>query len=330
MKVLKVGVIGVGFMGELHARTLVEMPGVNVVGVVDANLARAKEVATKYGIQSYYEEPKELLDQVEAVIIASPEVVHKPHVLLALNAGCHVLLEKPIAPTLEDAETIVNQAIRSEGLLMMGYILRFDPRYKKGKEAMMKVGEITALHVCRRGSIEIPLRVGSWTHPLFYMGVHDIDMLLWYTDNEVSQVYGMASSKLLGNGIPDVIVATLRFQNGAVATLETNWILPPEFKAPLESCIEVFGKNGMVIVKSLDQGVRYCLRHKGYEFPDALHWPEIYGRVEGDLKRELEHFIHCIRTGEQPLVTARDGLESLRVALAIIESIKEDKVVHLF
>jgi len=329
MEVLKVGVIGVGFMGELHARTLVEMPNVDVVGVVDADLERAKEVASKYGIKSYYKEPEELLAQAEAVIIASPETVHKQHALLALEAGCHVLLEKPIAHTLEDAEVIAAQAMKSSSLFMMGYILRFDPRYAKGKEAMSKVGEVTALRVCRRGSIEIPHRVGSWTHPLFYMGVHDIDMLRWYTDDEVTQVYGMASSKLLGDGVPDVIVATLCFRNGAVATLETNWILPPEFKGPLESCIEVFGKGGMVHVESLDQGVRYCLRGEGYEFPDALHWPEIHGRIEGDCKRELEYFIRCVHTGEQPLVTAKDGLESLRVALAIIESIEEDKVVHL-
>jgi len=330
MKVTKVGVIGVGFMGELHTRTLVEMPGVEVVGVADANEERARDVASRYGISAHFGERVEgLLEKVEAVVIASPESVHRQHATLALEAGCHVLLEKPMANTLEDCEAIVAKAAKSELIFMIGYILRFDPRYVAGKDAMAKIGEVTALHVRRRASIEVPQRVGTWTHPLFYMGVHDIDMLRWYTEDEVSQVYGMASFKLLGSRVPDVIVATLRFRNGAVATLETNWVLPPEFKAPLESRIEAFGEKGMVIVESLNQGVWYCLRESGYEFPDVLHWPEVHGRIEGDCKRELEHFVRCIRTGEQPLVTAKDGFESVRVALAIIKSIEEGKPVNL-
>ena len=326
---VKVGVIGVGFMGELHTRTLSEMPGVEVVGVADTDVEKARKVALRYGISSFYEKPEDLLEQVEAVVVVSPETAHREHAVMALKADRHVLLEKPMAHSLSDAEAIAVQAGQSKGCLLIGYILRFDPRYVAGKTAMGRLGEVVALHVCRRGVIDVPKRVGSWTHPLFYMGVHDIDMLRWYTEDEVSQVYGMASYKIFGRSIPDVIVATLRFRNGAVATLEINWILPSKFKAHLESKIEAFGANGMVVVESLDQGVRCCFSESGYEFPDALHCPEYHGRIEGDLKRELEHFIRCVRLEEQPLITAKDGLESLRVALAIIESAEKGKPVHL-
>jgi predicted dehydrogenase len=326
---VKVGVIGVGFMGEFHVRVLLEMPGVDLVGIADNNQERAKEIASKYQIGSYYTKPEDLCQQVEAVVIASPEMAHEEHAVSVLQAGCHVFLEKPLADTLEAGQAIFDQAAKSDRLFMMGYILRFDPRYIKGKEAMAQLGKITALHARRRGSIEVPQRVVGWSHPLFYMGVHDLDMLRWYTEDEVSEVYSMASFKLLDGKKPDVVVATLRFRSGAVATVEINWILPPEFKTPLESKIEVFGEGGMVLVESLDQGVRYCLRETGYEFPDALHWPELHGRIEGDLKRELEHFIRCVRTGEQPMVTAKDGLESLKIALAIMESIETGKPVSL-
>jgi len=292
-------------------------------------LKKARKVAFRYGISSFYEKPEDLLEQVEAAVVASPETAHRKHAVMALKAGRHVLLEKPMAHSLSDAEAIAVQVGQSKGCLLIGYILRFDPRYVAGKAAMGRLGEVVALHVCRRCVIDLPKRVGSWSHPLFYMGVHDIDMLRWYTEDEVSQVYGMASYKVLGRGVPDVIVATLRFRNGAVATLEVNWILPSEFKTPLESKIEAFGANGMVVVESLDQGVRCCFSESGYEFPDALHWPECHGRIEGDLKRELEHFIRCVRSEEQPLITAKDGLESLRVALAIIESAEKGKPVHL-
>jgi len=331
MRQVKVGVIGVGFMGELHTRVLVDMPDVDVVGVVDANVNRAKEVASRYGIPFHSNRPEELLGQVQAVVIASPETTHKEHAILALDAGCHVFLEKPLADTIGAGEEIAARAEKEKSrcLFMVGYILRFDPRYVAGKKAMARIGNVTAFHVRRRASIEVPQRVKNWTHPLFYMGVHDIDMLRWYAEDEISQVYGMASFKLLGERVPDVVVATLRFQSGAVATLETNWVLPPEFKAPLESRIEAFGSEGMVTVESLDQGVRYCFKGSGYEFPDVLHWPEIHGHIEGDLKRELEHFIRCVKTGEEPLVTVKDGLESLRVALAIIDSIEKAKAVSV-
>lgn len=324
-----VGVIGVGFIGEVHTRVLADMPGVEVTGVADPNEAVAKQVAERYSIPGLYTDPKDLLLEVDAVVIASPEFAHADNVVAALDAGKHVFLEKPMADTVEGGRMIVEATKRASGKLLMGYILRHDPRYVQGRVCAKKIGEISAMYARRRGVIDVPARVAKWSHPIFYMGVHDIDMLRWYSGDEVEQVYAASSSKVVGGGAPDSTMAILKFRRGAIATLEVTWILPREFNAALESAIDVFGEKGMVRVESLDQGVQACIQGSGYEFPDVMHWPEIYGRIEGDARRQMDHFIRIIRTDEEPLVTAEDGYESLLVALAIIKSIESGEPVDV-
>lgn len=326
---IRVGVIGVGFMGEVHTHVLADIPGVLVRGVADPNEAMAKQVGERYGIPHLFTDPKDLLTEIDAVVVASPEFAHADNVVAALDAGKHVFLEKPMADTAEGGRRIMEATTRASGKLLMGYILRHDPRYVQGWVRAKKIGEISAMYARRRGVIDVPTRVAKWSHPIFYMGVHDIDMLRWYSGDEVEQVYAASSFKVLGGGTPDTIMAILKFRRGAVATLEVTWILPSEFNATLESTIDVFGEKGMVRVESLDQGVQACIRGSGYEFPDVMHWPEIRGRIEGDARRQMDHFIHIIRTDEEPLVTAEDGYASLLVALAIIKSIESGEPVNV-
>ncbi len=327
MRRIRIGVVGVGFMGALHARVLATMPEVELVAVADRRVERAREVANNYNIPNALDDVGQLLDKVEGVVIASPESIHKGHALMAIEHDCHVLLEKPLAKSLEDGQVIYEKAQASRGIFMLGYLLRFDPRYVAGKKQVEKVGPITAIHACRRGFIDMSEKLSKWTHPLFYQAIHDIDVMHWYANEPAKEVYAVGSNRLLRSDIPEAVTAIIRFNSGAVASIDTNWVLPPEFKAALHSRIEVFGANGTVTVESLDQGVRSCLRNKGFAFPDVLHWPEVHGRIEGDLRRELEHFIGCIRTGDQPLSTVENGLVSLETALAMIKSMASEKPV---
>lgn len=279
-----------------------------------------------------YTDPVELLPSVDAVIITSPENAHADNAVAALEAGKHVLLEKPMADDTVEAEAgqrILDAVHRASGKFLMGYLLRHDSRYAQGKARVVKIGDLSMMYARRRGVLAVPRRVAQWSPPIFYMGVHDIDQLLWYSGSELVEVYAASSFKVLGGGLPDGLMAILKFDNGAIATLEVHWILPNEFNAPLEATLEVFGKNGFVRVNSLDQGVQACIQGEGYEFPDVMHWPTINGRIAGDLRRQLDHFIRVIRTDQEPLCTAEDGFKSLRVARAIIESIESGKIVKL-
>ena len=326
---IRVGVIGVGFMGQVHTGILRDIPGVDLVGVADPNEEVARNVAKRFGIGKVCTDPEDLIAGVDAVIISSPETAHADNAVPALEAGKHVFLEKPIADTVEAGKRILDAADRSSSKFLMGFIMRHDQRYAQGKARVEKIGDISIMYARRRGVRAVARRVGGWSSPIFYMGVHDIDQMRWYSGAEVAEVYATASSKILGDGITDGLMAIFNFDNGAIATLEVNWILPDEFNAALESTLDVFGEKGFVRVESLDQGVQTCIQGEGYEFPDVMHWPEIEGRIEGDARRQLDHFIRIIRMDEKPLVTAKDGFETLRVALAIIESIETGRLVKI-
>ena len=325
---VRVGVMGVGHMGQVHTHALHDAAGVALVGVADPDENMAREVAERYGVTAYTDSV-ELLPAVDAVVITSPENAHADNAIAALEAGKHVLLEKPMADTVEAGQRILDAVHRASGKFVMRYLLRHDQRYAQGKARVDEIGDLSMMYARRRGVRAVAHRVAQWSPPVFYMGVHDIDQMLWYSGSEVVEVYAASSFKVLGDGLPDGLMAILKFDNGAIATLEVNWILPNEFNAPLESTLEVFGKNGFIRVNSLDQGVQACIQGEGYEFPDVMHWPTINSRITGDVRRQLDHFMRVIRTYEEPLCTAEDGFESLRVAQAIIESIESGKIVRL-
>jgi len=174
--------------------------------------------------------------------------------------------------------------------------------------------------------------VKDWTHLLFYSLVHDIDVLRWYTNSEVSALFATSSHNVLGEGYDDCIAAALSLTNGVAATLDGNWVMPSEVGLDPMARAEIFGEKGMVTVHSYDQGVVSCISGVGYNFPDVNIWPMINGTIQGALKRELEHFVECALNEERSSSIASsiaDGYRSLHVATAIKESIRSGKAVHL-
>lgn len=330
---LQAGVIGVGFMGELHARLYAELPGVTLKAVADVNEQRSRVIGREHGADDHYADYEELLadDGIDVVSVGSPEQFHREHAVAALQADKHLLLEKPMAHRLEDARAIREAARESDRTFTIGYVLRFDPRYVEGRNRVLEQGQdaIISLYARRRNPISSPKRVAQWSHPMFYMAVHDLDMMRWYTGSEAREVYAVTASKALDEDVPDVVLSTLRFENGAVGQVETNWVLPDSIGTGLESRFEVTSVGQYTLVNILDQGLVNVSEEEGYAYPDALHWPELHGRIEGDLRRELEHFLSCVREGEPPLVTAEDGYRSLEIARAIMRSIDRGEPVSL-
>ena len=329
---VKVGVIGVGFIGELETRALTEIPEAEVIGVVDSDLRRAQEVANKYGVKRSFDSAEALFPSVDAIVIATPESHHKGPFIKASSAGCHILLEKPIASTLSEGQAILDVARQSDRFTMVSYVLRFDPRYVAARRAVDKLGKLSSLHVCRRGCIDTPRRVKDWTHLVFYALMHDIDLLRWYTGSEVETLYAVSSQNVLGDGYDDCLAAAMRLANGAIATIDGSWVMPSEVAVDPYARAEILGERGFVHVESHDQGIFQCLSGEGYSFPDVNWWPDVNGQIQGDLKRELEYFIRCVQFGKpsSPVAaTIEDGYESLKIALAIRDSITSRRPVTL-
>ncbi len=331
MEQLKVAVVGAGYFGEFHARVFAENKLAELTSVVDIQLERAKKVAKKYNANSSYSSLEELFDNedIDAVSVATPEFQHRGPVIAAAKNGTHVFVEKPIAHSLSDAEAMIKATEKVK--FMVGYLLRFDPRYAEGKRLISngEIGEILSAWARRASKKIVAERVGSWSNPLFYMAVHDIDLLNWYIESEAERVYSEACfNRLRDTGVPDVVFSLIRYKNGVTASLETNRSRPVTLKYPLESRLHVSGSKGVAYIDIFDQGLKVYTDQEQF-IPDTIHWPVTNNRIFGALREELNHFLECIIYDQQPMVTGRDGIESLIVALAIIESYEKGKVIQL-
>jgi UDP-N-acetylglucosamine 3-dehydrogenase len=315
---MRVGVIGAGFIGAIHLSAYATMPEVEVVGVADARPETAAGGAALVGARPYssYEDLVEAED-VEVVDVCLPTAYHRDLALRAARAGKHVILEKPIARTLEDAEAILEAFSGTENRLFVGHVVRFFPEYVKIKE-MMDAGELGTVGVART-SRRSPFLTGwndwyaDWRMSggvLLDLVIHDFDFLRW-TLGEVERVYACGVLGREYNRL-DYALVTLRFEGGAIAHVEGQWGYP----GPFNYSIEVAGSRALVTADSTESPPPVELRGGAAgpgESPDFL-------TGKSPFQTELEHFIECIGTGAEPVVEPRDAYEALRIGLAATQS----------
>lgn len=327
--VLEGAVIGAGTIGERHARLLAEHPGTNLRAVIDLDEDRARTVGREHGADVASSDAADTLaaEPIDLAIVATPESNHLASTELALDHGCHVLLEKPIAATEADARRIGELAAASEQALMIAYCCRFDPEYA-GLKARIddgEFGEILGVQAARIGSAESYASVADWTHTVYYLAVHDIDMLCWYLDGEVEEVHAYASDGLGDLDTPAVISTTVTFESGTVGSLETNWARPSGHPLELTQEVRITGTDGYARSVIQDDGIPIST-DEGFRYAPST---DLHGRQTDMYRFQLEAFLETIRTGEEPPVTWEDGLRSLRVANAIRESIDRGTPVSL-
>lgn len=324
---LDTAVVGVGFIGELHARLYDEHRLTNLKAVVDLDEDRAQEVATEYDVPEVETDIATAIGahDLDAVTIATPEAHHREPTETALDRDVAVLLEKPIAETLEDARAIGEAATDSSAPLQIGYVSRFNTDYAEMKERIDDgdVGELLSITAARITNQEIYDMVAEWTHPMYYLAVHDIDVLRWYVESEVESVVAEASGGLGNLDIPAVVNTTLRFADGTVGTLETNWGRTNEYPAIRTDEVRVTGRDGYGRLV-LENGETTVSSPGGFDFLAAN---ELYGRQTDMYRFQLDHFVDCVLDDEEPQVTWRDGLRSLEVANAIKKSIESGERV---
>lgn len=326
---VRIAVIGVGMFGRLQALACRQHPRVELVAVLDANHDRAASVGQELGVPAYTDVPKLLGEQEsDAVIIATPEQFRREIALACAAAGRHMLLEKPLAPTVEESEAIV-QAVRATGVTaLVDFSLRFDPRYAALKEAIDagRLGEIITVAAKRNGTIMGARHYGSWTGLLISTSIHELDLLRWYAgpvDRLTAEITFRHSPY---PNIETAAFATFRFRSGAIGLLETSWARPQGVPDRLDARCEVVGTAGAGTVDLASHGLR--LTEGGVTlFPDFSYWPVSRGRVGGTLRAALDHFVRCVLDGEPPLATVEDGREAVRLVLAVKEAAERGAVV---
>ncbi len=335
MEQVRLGMIGAGFMGGIHARIAAELPGADVIAVADIDEARAKSVGVSYGGQPYTEYREMLArERLDAVIITTPETDHREPAVSAAEAGCHIFMEKPLAATLEDADAILQACQKADVRLMTGYILRFEACYAKIHEAIAQgeIGTFLSGYARRNATIQEGRRLGGRTSVINYLSVHDVDQFLWYRPgHEVRTVFAKAiQGRLMEElGVPDFSWLMLEFDDGALGVVECGWALTEGWSGFSDVKMNIIGTHGVLSLDYNPMNLAQVTSDQGWTFPETRHWPVVNDRLAGAALLEMDHFIHCVRHNREPIVDGWAGRRSLEVALAAERSIAEGREVSL-
>jgi len=296
------GVIGLGDFGERHVQALRSIGWVDVVAVCSRSRERAEEVARRYGVRKWYTDREKLVgdSEVDAVTVATADDDHVEPSILAAEAGKHLLLEKPIATTLQDADRIISVVRRYGVIFMVGHILRFDRRYRLVKSMCERgeVGNIGSIYARRLGRRRAAGTYLNRVPPPVQTGVHDIDIMRWVTGREVAQVSGF-SARILPYKYPDAFWTVMRFDNGCLGVVENGFLLSDNFPHFIDSQFEMVGEKATIHIHT--PGEFFTIYgQNGVDKPDITYWPRMDGYAEGALRDELEYFAKCIASGSQP------------------------------
>ncbi len=323
MKEVRVGLIGLGAFGERHLAALSELPGVRVTALCSRSAARAAELSAKYGPARHYSDFQSLVDdpEVDVVDVCNRDWEHVAPSLAALAAGKHLFLEKPIASSLAEAEEIFAAAARSDSIFMVGHILRFDERHLwlKQQIAAGALGKLGSLHLKRNISRRNNY-TGRTISPILGACIHDLDLALWLTAEWPEQLCAM-QSHVLGEEKPDVVWILLRFPSGAIAAIQTAWLVPDAAPRPVDALLEISGVKGTVRLDSTNNGV-YLWNDEQVRAPETALVHDLPGGLfAGMLSNELRYFCDCVREGRPPdRVPGEDALNAFKLALLAIQS----------
>jgi UDP-N-acetylglucosamine 3-dehydrogenase len=332
MSAVRVGVIGAGSFGEVHIATYQTFPDVEVVAVCDPDEPRLAEMAQKYSIPSVYTRFEDLCerDDLDAVSVVTPETGHLEPTVCALKHHKHVLLEKPIASSLEDSRQILSAAQSSSRVLLVGQILRFENKYGTVKRLIEegRLGKIVSIHARRNRPRKLYRVWGNRVNLMLENSINDVDIILWYVQDRVNQVRAFARNTQ-GGLYPDINWGFLEFENGAVACLETNWTLPDESGVMTDDAMYVIGSEGTARIEFVPSGLAIW-SSSGQEIMNTSYDALLPYGIEGAIRQEVGYFLKCVKTGCEPtVILPEEAAEALRVTLALVESAESRADVRL-
>ena len=334
----RVGIIGVGLQGQIHLKCYRTLPEVEVAAIADVNDGRLREVGDRYGVPGRYTDYREMLkkEHLDIVSVATPDPLHRDPVLACAEAKVHILCEKPLATTVEDAEAMV-QAARNAGVkLMVNFSNRWMSYMAITKKAIEdgELGEPLYAYARLSNTIYVPTGMlkawASQTKLPFWLMSHTIDRVRWLFGGRAVKVYGVARSKVLkGMGIdtPDFYAALVEFDNGAVGNFESCWVLPNTRPSVVDSKMELVFTKGNISIDAQQTMIQKATE-SSYTVPGTL-FTEIYGRPVGFVTEAIRHFVECVREDREPWASGEDGLEVVRTCAAIVESAETGRLVEL-
>jgi predicted dehydrogenase len=302
---LRIAVIGVGHLGKHHARILSSLPGVELVAVVDTNRARADEIAAAHRTRPRYD-ARELLGGVDAVTIAVPTEIHRSIALPFLEAGIPVLVEKPMARSLEEADDMINAGGDHGALLAVGHTERFNPALASARPHLTdpRFIEVHRLGTFPERSLDIDV--------VFDLMIHDLDVVLSLVHADVESIEAIGVPVLTGR--VDIANARVRFANGCVANLTASRISRERVRK-----IRFFQPSAYLSIDYATQKVEVWRLVKSHGAPPSIQGGDLDVANEEPLKRELADFIDAVVSSRAPVVTGEDGRRALALAQLITD-----------
>lgn len=329
---IRIGLVGTGRIGRVHARTLVQLvPGADLAAVTDVNMDSARAVAAEYGVPRVAESYQEILDDpsIQAVAICSATDTHAPFITQAAQAGKHIFCEKPIAADLGAIDAALKAVDNAGGRLMIGFNRRFDSNHQRIKQAIEggEIGTPHLMHIISRDPGPPPIEYVKVSGGMFFdMTIHDFDMARFLL-GEVTEIYAaagvMVDPAIGAAGDIDTAVITLKFANGALGTIDNS----RKAVYGYDQRVEVFGSKGSA--------------SSGNIYPDAVTLSTADAVQRGlplnffmdryipSYQAELMAFVRALTENTAPPVTGYDGRVPVVMALAALKSYKENRPVKL-
>lgn len=312
---LNAAVIGVGNMGQHHARVYYELPEVNLVAIADRDVKNARILANKYQC-NLYENYKKMLNQerIDLVSIAVPTPLHKKIAIDVLNSGKHLLLEKPIASTISEAEQIIKIAKRKKLKFTVGHIERYNPAVKKLKEVINqdKLGKIISIVIKRVGTY--PQRFKD-ANVIVDLAVHDLDIINCLFGNKVPNNISVLGGEALNNKKIDY--AEIMFSHGEIdCVIQVNWITPVKIRE-----LAITGTEGYAEVDYINQKLVFYRGNVFINYGNFKEFVEKISRLEKKyikvdkmepLKLEISSFIKSVKENRPVEVSGEDALFALK------------------
>lgn len=330
MHKLKVAVIGAGAMGKSHARIYSDMDKIELVAICDKDKKTANDMAKKYNAKPFTDY-KEINQNLDAVSVCVPTKLHKDIALFFINKGINVIIEKPIASSMEEAKILIEAAKKNNVKLMVGHVERFNPVVTEIKKRLEnnELGKIYSITAFRFSPFpHRVIDVGVTTD----LAVHDIDIVMYLNNAKIKRIYAETGQRIHASH-EDMLNAIIKFDNNVTGTISTNWLTPKKVRE-----LNITGEKGMFIAEYLTQELYF---YKNEFVEKNLDYSKgIKSVIEGDMVKikisnkepllaELEEFVDCIIKYRKPIVSGEDGLKVLEIAAKILEAAKTNKVVFL-
>lgn len=326
---VRTAVIGMGVLGNVYAETYRSSPNAELVVVCDLDPGRAKAAGERHGCR-YTTDINEIGADgtIDLVAVATPDFAHRDACVAMLRAGKHVMVEKPLATTLGDAQAITDAAKESGVRLMVDFQNRWNPLFIQAKQLIDagEIGDPVMAYARLSNTTSVPTEFLSWASksgPEWFLFPHLLDLLCWLFDQRPQSVVAYGTRGILaaqGIDVYDAIQAQVRFEK-AFATVETSWILPTTWGSGIDFRFDILGSAGKIDINPSSSGLLLASSER-LSTPGVGGIQHAYGTQFGFFKEPILHFLECVRLDRDPIITSEDGIANVRLIEAIRTSLE--------